>query len=411
MKRRVAVTGVGAVTPLGNDVQSSWKGLLEGRSGVDWITRFDASEFRTKVAGEVRGFDPLLYMDRKTVKRMDLFVQYALGAAQMALQDAGIRMEEEDPFRVGVMIGTAIGGFSQIESTHRMFLQHGPSRVSSLFLVSIICNMASGQVAMKFGARGFNVCPVTACASGAHAIGDAFKVIQRGDADLMIAGGAEGAITPLVIAGLESMRATTTREVEPARASCPFDAKRDGMVPAEGAGILILEEWSRAEQRGAGILAEIIGYAANNDAHHVTAPDPNGSGAARCMQSALEDAGLHPEEVDYINAHGTSTPLNDVTETLAIKRVFGEHAYRIPVSSNKSMIGHLWGAAGAVEAVFTVLTLKDQILPPTINLEDPDPQCDLDYVPNRARKARLRHALSNSFGFGGTNGVLVFRLP
>lgn len=409
MSRRVAVTGVGAVTPLGNDVSSFWQGLLKGRSGIDRITHFDTTEFRTKVAGEVRGFDPMLYMDRKQAKRTDLFIQFAIAASQMAIQDAMINMDAEDPFRVGVIIGTAIGGISHIEQTHSQFLESGPRKISPLFLISIICNMASGQVALNLGAKGFNTCVVTACASGAHAIGDAFKAVQRGDADIMIAGGAEGALTPLVIGGLESMKVTSTRDVDPAQASCPFDAGRDGMVPSEGAGIVVLEDWGHAIRRGARVLAEIIGYGSNNDAYHVTAPDPDGIGAAHCMQMALKDACLSPEDIDYINAHGTSTTLNDIAETRAIKRLFGEHAYKIPISSNKSMIGHLWGAAGAVEAISTILTIQEKVIPPTINLWNPDPECDLDYVPNTARQREIGHALSNSFGFGGTNAVLAFK--
>lgn len=409
MKRRVAVTGFEAITPLGNDVITSWEALIAGRSGIDWITRFDCQDLKTKIAGEVRGFDPLQYMDRKQIKRTDPFVHYALAASQMALRNAGIKMEEEDPFRVGVIIGTAIGGISQIEQTHSQFLKDGPRRISPLFIVSMICNMATGQVALTTGAKGFSTCVVTACAAGTHAIGDAFKVIQRGDADVMIAGGSESALTPLVVGGLESMKATTTKTVDPQLASCPFDRNRDGMVPAEGAGILILEEWERAQGRGAKIRAEIVGYGANNDAYHVTAPDPHGVGAAMCLDMALKDANMAPQSIDYINAHGTSTPLNDVTETLAIKRVWGDHARKLPISSNKSMIGHLWGAAGAVEAIFTILSIQTGILPPTINLSDPDPECDLDYVPNQARSARIKFAVSNSFGFGGTNGVLVFR--
>jgi 3-oxoacyl-[acyl-carrier-protein] synthase II len=409
MKRRVVVTGLGAVTPLGNDVASSWKALVAGKSGVDWISRIDARDFKTKVAGEVRGFDPLQYMDRKQVRRTDLFIQYALAASRMAIQDSGIRMEDEDPFSVGVIVGTAVGGISHIEESQTQLLKGGPKRISPLFIISIICNMASGQVAISLGAKGFSTCVVTACASGTHAIGDAFKVVQRGDADVMIAGGAESALTPLVIAGLESMKASTTRSVDPALASCPFDRKRDGMVPSEGAGILILEAWEHAQARGARILAEVAGYGSNNDAYHVTAPEPEGIGASRCMEMALRDAGMAPDKIDYINAHGTSTPLNDATETRAIKRVFGERAANIPISSNKSMIGHLWGAAGGVEALFTVLSIREGLIPPTINLEDPDPACDLDYVPNRARFVPIRTALSNSFGFGGTNGVLVFK--
>jgi 3-oxoacyl-[acyl-carrier-protein] synthase II len=409
MNRRVVVTGMGAVTPLGNDAFSSWEALVAGRSGIDWITSFDARAHKTKVAGQVRGFDPSLYMDRKQVKRTDPFTHFAVGAAKMAIADAGLEINNENRFRVGVIIGTAIGGIAQIEHTHAQFLQSGPAKVSPFFIVSSICNMATAQVALSTGARGYSTCPVTACAAGTHAIGDAFKAIQRGDAVAMIAGGAESALTPLIVSGLEAMRATTTRTTEPALASCPFDRKRDGMVPAEGAAILILESLDRAESRNARIYAEVIGYGANNDAYHVTAPDPDGLGAIHCLKMALADGGVPADEIDYLNAHGTSTPLNDAAETKVIKEVMGKHAYKVPVSSNKSMIGHLLGAAGAVEAVFTVLSLFNQLIPPTINLHDPDPECDLDYVPNAARKGTLRFAVSNSFGFGGSNGVLVFK--
>jgi 3-oxoacyl-[acyl-carrier-protein] synthase II len=411
MRKRVAITGMGAVTPLGNDLVTSWNALVQGKSGIDRITRFDPSGYKTRVAGEVRSFDPHRYMDKKLVRRTDPFIHFALGATKMAIEDSRIDLTLEDPFRVGVIIGSAIGGISQIEQTHKVFLEGGPSKVSPMFIVSMICNMASGIVSMELGIKGFHSCVVTACAAGTHAIGDAYRVIQRGEADIMIAGGSESAITPLVLSGLISMKATTTRDVEPQRASCPFDRRRDGMVPAEGAGVMVLEEWGHASRRGARIYAEVLGYGSNNDAYHVTAPDPEGMGAAACMAMALKDAGLKPEDIDYINAHGTSTPLNDVTETKAIKRVFGEHAYKIPISSNKSMIGHLWGAAGAVEAIFTVLSIHHGTIPPTINLQDPDPECDLDYVPNEARAAKVRHAMSNSFGFGGTNGVLIFGAP
>ena len=411
MKRRVAVTGLGALTPLGNDVQSSWKSLLEGRSGIDFITHFDAKDLKTKIAGEIKGFDPLPYMDRKSAKRTDLFIQYALAATRMALDDSGIRTEDEDASRVGVIVGTGIGGISQTEQAQTRLLKDGPGRVSPLFVVSMISNMAAGHIALTTGAKGFSTCIVTACASGTHAIGDAFKVIQRADADIMIAGGTEAALTPLVVGGLQSMKATSTRAVDPASACRPFDIERDGMVPAEGAGFLILEEWEHATARGATIRAEIIGYGSNNDAHHVTAPDPEGAGAAACMEAAIRDAGVPLDAVDYINAHGTATPLNDISETRAIKRLFGDHAKKLAVSSNKSMIGHLWGAAGAVEAVFTVMSLQEGVLPPTINLQQPDPECDLDYVPNKARDCTISYALSNSFGFGGTNGVLLFKAP
>lgn len=408
-KKRVVVTGLGAVTPIGIGVDASWKALCEGKSGIDIISRFDPTPLRTKMAGEVKGFDPLLYVDKKELRRMDPFIQYAIAATLMALDDSGLIIDSGNATRVGVIIGTAIGGIIGIEREHQKYMEMGPHRISPLFAVHIIANMAAGQIAIKTGAKGFSTCVVTACATGTHAIGDAFKVIQRGDADAMIAGGSEAALTPFVLAGLDNMKATSTRNEDPQRASRPFDRERDGFVSSEGAGIMILEELEHARDRGAKIYGEIVGYGCNNDAYHVTAPDPEGDGAARCMKMALEDGGIYPEEIDYINAHGTSTPLNDITETKAIKKVFGKHAYRIAVSANKSMIGHLWGAAGAVEAIFTVLSFRDGVIPPTINYETPDPECDLDYVPNVQRKLQVRAAISNSFGFGGTNGTIAFR--
>lgn len=407
--RRVVITGLGAITPLGGDAQRSWSAVCEGRSGIRRITRFDPTPFRTQIAGEVQEFRPEEFLDRREIRRMDLFVQYAVVAARMAVEDAALSLQEEEPQRVGVIVGTGFGGLITLERNHIALLNQGPQRVSPLFLPMMIANMASAQVSIHLGAKGPNSCVVTACATGAHCIGDAFRVIQRGDAEVMIAGGTEATLTPLMVAGFDAMRAMSTRNDEPERASRPFDRERDGFVPAEGAGVMVLEELEHARRRGARIYAELIGYGLTGDAYHVTAPDPEGDGAARCMAMALRDAGISPAEVDYINAHGTSTPLNDVVETMAIKRVFGEHAYRVPVSSTKSMTGHLLGAAGSVEAIFTVLAIRDGIIPPTINLEEPDPQCDLDYVPQRARRQEVRVAMSNSFGFGGANAVLVFR--
>lgn len=409
MKRRVVVTGLGAVTPLGNNVKDSWEALIKGVSGVDYITRFDASDFGCRIAAEVKNFDGSPYFDKKELRRTDLFLQYAVSASVEAVKDSGLDLDSEDKTRIGVLIGSGIGGLITIEENARTLFEKGPRRVSPFFIPMAIVNMASSMVSIRFGIKGPQSAVCTACATGSNAIGDAFKIIQRGDADVMIAGGAEAAICPLGIAGFSVMRALSTRNDDPKRASRPFDRERDGFVMGEGAGILVLEEYERAKKRGAKIYAEIIGYGMSGDAFHITMPDEDGEGAALCMKAALKDAGISPEEVDYINAHGTSTPLNDKTETLAIKKVFGEHAYKIAISSNKSMIGHLLGAAGAVEAVFTVLTVKEGIIPPTINYEYPDPDCDLDYVPNVARKADVRVAISNSFGFGGVNATLVFR--
>jgi 3-oxoacyl-[acyl-carrier-protein] synthase II len=409
LRRRVVVTGLGAVTPLGNNVRESWDALIRGISGVDFITKFDASDFGCRIAAEVKGFDGSLYFDKKELKRMDLFLQYAIAATIEAINDSNLDLEKEDKTRIGVIIGSGIGGLVTIEENARTLFEKGPRRVSPFFIPIAIVNMASSMVSIRLGVKGPQSAVCTACATGTNAIGDAFKIIQRGDADIMIAGGSEAAICPLGIAGFTVMRALSSRNDDPKRASRPFDRERDGFVMGEGAGILILEEYEKAKRRGAKIYAEIVGYGMSGDAYHITMPDEDGEGAALCMKRALEDAGLNPEDVDYINAHGTSTPLNDKTETLAIKRVFGEHAYKIPVSSNKSMIGHLLGAAGAVEAVFTVLTIHEGIIPPTINYEYPDPNCDLDYVPNIARNADVKVAISNSFGFGGVNATLVFR--
>ncbi len=407
--RRVVVTGLGCVTPLGIDVEGSWKNCLAGRSGVGPITKFDAAGLKTQIAAEVKGFDPSEYMDRREVKKMDTFIQYAVAAARMAVADAGLEIGEAEAERVGVSIGAGLGGLPGIEAQHKVLLESGPRRVSPFFIPMVIANLAPGYVAIQTGAKGPNLSIVTACATGSHSIGEAWHAIRRGDADVMLAGGVESTITPLAVAGFNAMRALSTRNDEPERASRPFDKDRDGFVMGEGGAVLILEELERARARGAEIYAELAGYGATCDAYHITAPDPQGDGAARCMEAALRSAGLAPDGLDYINAHGTSTPFNDYYETLAIKRVFGHHAKRLWVSSTKSMTGHLLGAAGSVEAAFSVLALRDQVAPPTINYDTPDPGCDLDYVPNEAREGRIRTALSNSFGFGGTNASLLFR--
>jgi len=411
MKRRVVVTGLGAVTPIGTGVERFWRNLVKGVSGIERIKSFDPDEFglTVKIAGEVKDFDPLNYMDKKDASRLSLFIQYAVGAAHEAIEDSGILGSDYDPFKVGVIIGTGIGGLRDIEREHGVITAKGARRVSPFFIPYGISNMGAGYVAIKYGFKGPNYCVTSACATGNHAIGDAFRLIQNGDIDIAIAGGTEASITPLGVAGFAVMRALSTRNDEPSKASRPFDADRDGFVVGEGAGVLVLEEYERAKARGAKIYCELVGYGATDDAFHITAPHECGEGAYECMKIALEDAGIRPEEVDYINAHGTSTPLNDKVETMAIKQLFGEHAYNLKISSNKSMIGHMLGAAGAVEAVATVKTIEEGIIPPTINLENPDPECDLDYVPNEAVKKEVVLALSNSFGFGGTNASLVFK--
>jgi 3-oxoacyl-[acyl-carrier-protein] synthase II len=407
MKRRIVVTGMGAVTPLGIGVEKSWQSLCQGKSGVGVITRFDASDFRTKIAGEVKGFNPSDFIDRKLVRRGDRFIHFALAAARMAMEDSGLTINDSNSERVGVSVGTAMGGIESIEKNHELLIKGARRQISPFFIPSFLCNMATGQVAIEFGARGANMCSVTACASGTHAIGDAFRVIQHGEADAMIAGGAEAAITPLIFAGLEPVKVMTARNEEPEKASRPFDRERDGFVIGEGAGVVILEELEFALNRGAKIYGEVLGYGLNSDAYHITAPDPDGRGAARCMKMALNDAGISIDMVDYINAHGTSTVLNDLSETRAIKSVFQGRSKQIPISSNKSMMGHMWAGAGVVEAIFSLLTINHSIIPPTINYETPDPECDLDYVPNVARKAEVKIALSNSFGFGSTNATLI----
>jgi len=408
MKRRVVVTGLGAITPLGIGVAKSWQSLCQGRSGIGMVTRFDAAGFRTRIAGEVKEFNPLDFMGRKLIRRADRFTHFALASTQMAVEDSKLIINSSNADRVGVAVGTAIGGIESLDKNYQLLLQGARHQISPFFLPCFIANMASGQVAIQFGAEGPNMCSVTACASGTHAIGNAFRVIQGGEADVMIAGGAEAAISPIIFAGLDAIKVTSTRNEEPEKASRPFDKDRDGFVTSEGSGVVILEELEFALNRGAKIYAEVLGYGFNSDAYHITAPDPEGKGAANCMRMALNDAGISIDEIDYINAHGTSTPLNDLSETRAIKSVFQGRSNGIPVSANKSMIGHLWGAAGVVEAIFCILTIKQGIIPPTINYETPDPECDLDYVPNVAREAKVRVALSNSFGFGSTNATLIF---
>ena len=400
---------MGLVTPCGNTVGETWDALLAGRSGVDYIKKFDTEKFSVKIAAEVKDFDPLKFVEKKEARKMGAFIHYAIAASDEAMKDSGLVITDENAERVGTYISSGIGDFWAIEREHSKLLEQGPDRVSPFFIPSAIVNLASGQVSIRFRAKGPNSATATACAAGAHAIGDSFKIIQRGDADAMICGGAESAITPMAVAGFASMRALSTRNDDPAGASRPFERDRNGFVIGEGAGIMILEELESAKARGARIYAEVVGYGMTADAFHITMPDETASGAIRVMQMALHDAGVRPEEVGYVNAHGTSTPYNDKTETLAIKETFGEHAYRMAVSSTKSMTGHLLGAAGGIEAVFSVLAIRDGMLPPTINYVNPDPECDLDYVPNEPREARVNYALSNSFGFGGTNAALLFK--
>jgi 3-oxoacyl-[acyl-carrier-protein] synthase II len=409
LKRRVVVTGMGMVTPLGTGVEKSWNSLIQGKSGVGRITKFDSTGFDTQIAAEVKDFAPENFIDKKEARRMDIFIQYAMAAAIMAMEDAQLKITPENAERVGVVVGAGLGGLSTIESFHKVLLEKGPGRISPFFIPMLIVNEAPGQISMRFGAKGPNSSVVTACATGNHNIGDAWKIIQRGDADAILAGGVESTITPLAVSGFNAMKALSTRNSEPERASRPFDKDRDGFVMGEGSGIILLEEMEQALKRGAKIYAEIVGYGLTGDAYHITAPAPDGEGAARCMAMAIRDAGIRPEEVDYINAHGTSTDYNDLYETIAIKTVFKEHARKVPISSTKSMTGHLLGGAGGVESIITILTITRGVIPPTINYETPDPNCDLDYVPNVARQAEVRVALSNSFGFGGTNAVLIFR--
>lgn len=408
-RRRVAVTGLGPVSPLGTGLEANARALREGRSGIGPITRFECADFPSRIAGQVPDFVGEDWIEKRDLKKMDIFIQYAMAAATMAMQDSGLAIDEGNADRVGCIVGVGIGGISSIEETHLQFLDSRLRKVSPFFIPKLIGNLAPGQISIRFGIRGVNYAPTSACASGAHGVGEAFRLIRDGYLDAAIAGGAEAAITPLGVGGFAAMRALSTRNDEPARASRPFDRGRDGFVIGEGAGILLLEEFDAARARGARIYAEVIGYAANADAFHITQPAPEGRGAADCMRLALADAEIAPEAVDYVNAHGTSTEHNDANETTAIKLVFGEHAHRLAVSSTKSMTGHLLGAAGGLEALYTALALHEQLLPPTINYETPDPLCDLDYVPNQARAARTEVALSNSFGFGGTNACLVLR--
>jgi 3-oxoacyl-[acyl-carrier-protein] synthase II len=409
LKRRVVATGLGLATPLGIGLENVWQRILNGESGIAPITRFDAAQHDTKFAGEIKEFKAENYISPKEIKRMDLFIQYALAASKVAMEDAGLDMDKEDAERAGVVVGTGLGGLPTIEKYHSVLLERGPSRITPFFIPMLIANEAPGHIAIQYGMKGPNLSIVTACATGSHSIGEASRIIQYGDADIMIAGGTEANLTPLTVGGFNAMKALSTRNDAPQKASRPFDKDRNGFVVAEGSGIVVLEELEHALKRGAKIYGEIAGYGYNGDAYHITAPSPDGEGFIRCMKMALKDAGISPDDVNYINAHGTSTELNDYTETLAIKEVFKEKAYKIPVSSTKSMTGHLLGAAGAIEAIFSLLSIRDNVCPPTINYETPDPQCDLDYVPNVSRSHRIDVALSNSFGFGGTNSTLVFR--
>jgi len=409
MKRRVVVTGIGVVSPAGSDVDTFWKNITSGVSCVSKITKFDASGFPVQIAAEVKDFDPLSYFDKKEVRKTDEFIQYAVAASAQAIEMSGLDLDSIDLNRAGVLIGSGIGGIGTIEKQHEILMTKGPKRVSPFFVPMEIINMASGYVSIRFGFKGPNLSVVTACATGTHAIGEAFRTIQYGDADIMIAGGTESAITPLSVAGFAAAKALSNRNDEPEKASRPFEKNRNGFVMGEGCGILILEEYEHAVKRGASILAEVVGYATTGDAYHITAPAPEGEGAARAMANAIKDAGIKPTDIDYINAHGTSTKFNDLFETMAIKKVFGDYAYKLKISSIKSMIGHLLGAAGGVESVASVMTLKTGVIPPTINYEEPDPECDLYYVPNKAETANVRYVLKNNFGFGGTNACLVFK--
>jgi 3-oxoacyl-[acyl-carrier-protein] synthase II len=409
MTRRVVITGLGMVSPLGVGVNENWENACAGKSGIGNITKFDASDFSSQVAGEVKGFNAEDYLDKQMVRRFDVFIHFAMAAARMAMEDSGLKIDAANASRVGSVTGTGLGGLSMLENFHTILLEKGPRRISPFFIPGIIANMVPGQIAIEFGAKGPNLSIETACAASCHALGESYRMIKEGIADAMITGGAEAVITPLAVGGFCSMRALSTRNDEPEKSSRPFERDRDGFIIGEGAGILVLEELTSALARGAHIYAEVGGYGLSGDAYHVSAPDPEGAGAVGCINMAIESAGMTPEDVDYINAHGTSTVLNDLSETVAIKKVFGEHAYNLAISSTKSMTGHLLGAAGGVEAVFTALTIYRGIIPPTINYETPDPQCDLDYVPNVFRKADVRVALSNSFGFGGTNACILLK--
>ena len=409
MTRRVVVTGVGLISSVGVGTQANWQALLAGQCGIDTITHFDPAGFSARIAGEVKGFDPLQFLDKKDVKKSDVFIQFALGAATFAVEDARLEVTPANADHVGVFIASGIGGFSTIEREHKELLNGGPRRISPFFIPASIINLAAGQVSIRFGARGPNLATCTACTASAHAVGEAYEIIRRGDADVMIAGGSEAAITPMGVGGFAAMRALSTRNDEPARASRPFDKDRDGFVIGEGAGMLILEELETARRRGASIYAEIAGYGLSSDAYHLTGQPEDAHGAVRSMQMALRKAGVRPDQVDYVNAHGTSTPINDPTETLAVKRCFGDHAQKLVMSSTKSMTGHLLGAAGGLEAGICALAVRHQVAPPTINLDEPDPACDLDYAANASRPMRIEYAMSNSFGFGGTNGTLLLK--
>ena len=406
---RVVVTGMGALTPLGLDINTTWEGLVDGKSGINHIAQFDASSLETRFAGEVKGFEPVEYMGRKEARRMDRFSQLAVAASVEAVRDAGLEINDTNKGNIGVLIGSGIGGLLTMSEQVRILIEQGPDRVSPFLVPMMIADMASAQVSIALGARGPNFCPTSACSSGSDAIGTAYEIIKRGDAEAMFAGGSEAIITPIGVAGFSANRALSTRNEAPQQASRPFDAERDGFVIGEGAAILVLEDLAFARERGARIIAEITGYGASSDAVHITQPSENGEGAARAMQMALRKAGLAPSEIGYINAHGTSTPLNDKVETMAIKTVFGDYAYHVPISSTKSMTGHLLGAAGAIEGAVCIKVINTGVIPPTVNYNNPDPECDLDYVPNKAREARISSAMSNSFGFGGHNSVLVFQ--
>lgn len=409
MERRVVITGIGMLSPLGLTTAANWDAAISGRSGIGPITRFDTTRFATKIAGEVKNFNPADFIEKKEIKKMDRFIHYAIAAADEAMADSELKITPANADRVGVVVGSGMGGLETLSNNENAYSQHGPGRVSAFFIPGCVINLAPGQISIRTGAQGPNFSPVSACATGTHTIGEAYHIIKRGDADAIITGGAESTITPVAVAGFNNMKALSTRNDAPEKASRPFDAERDGFVMGEGAGILILEELSHAQKRGAKIYAEVIGFGMNSDAHHIAAPLSDGSGAAKCMKLALNSAAIRPEEVDYINAHGTSTPANDSGETSAIKLTFGEHADKLAISSTKSMTGHLLGAAGGIEAAFTALALHHQIIPPTINYENPDPQCDLDYVPNQARQAAIRIALSNTFGFGSTNACIALK--
>ena len=409
MTRRVVITGLGMVTPLGTGVEKNWKAACSGTSGIGPITKFDVSGFPSKIAGEVRDFKSEDFMDKQQIRRFDVFVHYAVASARMAMEDSGLKIDGLNGHRVGCVTGSGLGGLASLEHYHKILLEKGPGRISPFFIPGMIANMAPGQIAIEFGAKGPNLSIETACAAGSHAVGESFRLIREGIADAMITGGSEAVITPLALAGFCSMRALSTRNDDPEKSSRPFEMYRDGFVMAEGAGILVLEELEKALERGADIYAEVVSYGLSGDAYHVSAPEPQGEGAISCMKMALDYAGSSPEDIDYINAHGTSTKLNDLSENKAIKAVFGEYAYKLAISSTKSMTGHLLGGAGGVEAIFTALILKHGIIPPTINYEVPDPECDLDYVPNVARQAKIKAAMSNSFGFGGTNASLIFK--